>query len=157
MTRIIANLQQRALAKIIADLQKISWQISINTDIGKQNTNSCIFFRRVVVLDQDKREKLARDGDIFIFSPSGLGSILLIDVPQNIERDLVDTIGATCSMENYKLIETIDGVVLTSRLHLKGFSWCATGDNAIAVRRMILKVIQTARQYKYELVSHSFH
>ena len=153
LTRIIANLDQRALAKIIAELEKISWKISINTDIGKQNTNSCIFFRKVVVLDQGKREKLSRDGDIFIFSPSGMGSILLIDVPQNIERDLVDSIGATCSMENYKLLETIDGVILTSRLNLKGFSWCSTGDQAIAVRKMILKVIQTARQYKYELVS----
>jgi len=141
------------LAKIIAELEKISWKISINTDIGKQNTNSCIFFRKVVVLDQGKREKLSRDGDIFIFSPSGMGSILLIDVPQNIERDLVDSIGATCSMENYKLLETIDGVILTSRLNLKGFSWCSTGDQAIAVRKMILKVIQTARQYKYELVT----
>ena len=141
------------MAKIIAELEKISWKISINTDIGKQNTNSCIFFRKVVVLDQGKREKLSRDGDIFIFSPSGMGSILLIDVPQNIERDLVDSIGATCSMENYKLLETIDGVILTSRLNLKGFSWSSTGDQAIAVRKMILKVIQTARQYKYELVS----
>ena len=144
---------QRALARIIVQLQKISWQVVINTDIGKVSTNSCIFFRKVVILDREKRERLARDGDIFIFSPSGQHSLLLIDVPHNIEKDLVDKITATCKVQNYDLIENVDDAIFTSKLNLKGYSWSATGGPAIAVRKMILEVIKLSRSYKYELVT----
>ena len=95
-------------------------------------------------------------GDIFTFSPSSWDNLLLIDVPENIEKDLTESIKAICEVRDYKQLESTDGVILTSRLNLKGFSWCSTGDQAIAVRKMILKVIQTARQYKYELVSSDY-
>ena len=60
---------KRALARIIVQLQTKSWEVVINTDIAKVSTNSCLFFRKVVILDRLKKERLARDGDIFIFSP----------------------------------------------------------------------------------------
>ena len=90
---------------------------------------------------------------MFIFSPSGEGSILLIDVPDRIERDLVHSIAAACTMETYELLDTRDGAVLTSRLNMGGLAWSATGDQAISVRKMILSFVQAARGHKYELVS----
>ena len=131
---------KRALARIIVQLQKISWEVVVNTDIGKVSTNSCLFFRKIVILDRVKKERLSRDGDIFIFSPSGQYSVLLIDVPHNIEKDLVDKITGTCKVQNYDLIDNVDDVILTSKLSLKGYSWSATGGLAIAIRKMILQV-----------------
>ena len=139
------------MAKIIADLQGIHWHIAVNSDdFGHRSANSCMFFRKVAVSDQRKR-----DGEVFIFSPSGEGSILLIDVPDRIERDLVHSIAAACTMETYELLDTRDGAVLTSRLNMGGLAWSATGDQAISVRKMILSFVQAARGHKYELVS--FH
>ena len=137
------------MAKIVANLQEINWHLVVNLDdFGHRGANSCMFFWRAALADQRKRH-----GEVFIFSPSGEGSILLIDVPESIERDLVHSIAAACTMETYELLDTRDGSLLTSRLNMGGLAWSATGDEAIAVRKMILKVIQTARQYKYELVS----
>ena len=144
---------QRALAKIISELENISWQISVNTDIGQQMTNSCIFFRKVVVTDQTEKDFLSRDGDIFTFSPSSYGNLLLIDVPQHIEKDLLDSIKAVCRVSDYKQLETVDGVTVTSKLGLAGFSWRAWGEDSINVRKMILNFVVAARKHKYELVT----
>ena len=51
------------------------------------------------------------------------------------------------------MIESVDDVILTSKLSLKGYSWAATGGLAIAIRKMILQVIKVARSHKYELVT----
>ena len=147
--RIIINPDQRAVAKIITELQEIDWHIAVNSDdFGQRGANSCMFFRRVGVADHRRR-----DGEVFIFSPSGEGSILLLDVPETIERDLVHSIAAACTMETYELLDTRDGSVLTSRLNMGGLAWSATGDEAISVRKMILSFVQSARKHKYELVS----
>ena len=145
---------KRALAASIEKLQSLSWHIVINTDIGKMKTNSCIFLRKIVVFDQIKRNKLIRDGNIFTFSPSGVSSILLIDVPEHVEKDLVDGVKSLCSVNNYKVISSIDdGAVVTSKVSLSGFTWTASGAHAIALRRMILEVVKIARKHKFELVT----
>ena len=137
------------MAKIVAELHEINWHLVVNSDdFGHRGANSCMFFHRVTAADQRKR-----DGEVFIFSPSGEGSILLIDVPESIERDLVHSIAAACTMETYELLETRPGSVLTSRLNMRELAWTATGDEAIAVRKMILSFVQSARKHKYELVS----
>jgi len=144
---------KRVVACALKKLQEISWHVVTNTDIGKLSTNSCIFLRRILVTDQITKNKLSRDGNIFTFSPSGISNILLIDVPHQIEKDLVDAVSVLCSVKDYKLLENVDGVIITSRINLSGFTWGATGDSAIAVRRMILEVIRTARRHKYDLVT----
>ena len=144
---------KRALASILENLQKISWHIVISTDLAKQRTNSCIFLRKIVVFDQVKIKKLTRDGKIFTFSPSGSSGILLIDVPVDIERELVTMVETTCKVDNYQILDSVDSVIRTSKLTLKGWSWAATGDNAINMRKMILKAIQIARNHKFELVT----
>ena len=116
-------------------------------------TNSCIFFRKVVVSDQSENDFLSRDGDIFTFSPSSYSKLLLIDVPQNIEKDLIESIRAVCSVPDYQQLEIVDGVKVTSKLDLSGFSWTSYGEDSINVRKMILNFIETARKHKYELVS----
>ena len=92
-------------------------------------------------------------GDIFTFSPSSWDNLLLIDVPENIEKDLAESIKAICEVRDYKQLESTDGVILTSKLVLDHFSWTATGDDSIGVRKMILNFIETARKHNYELVS----
>ena len=144
---------QRALAKIISEMENISWQISVNTDIGQQMTNSCLFFRKVEVTDQAEKDFLSRDGNIFTFSPSSYSNLLLIDVPHNIEKDLIDSIRAVCRVSDYKQLETVDGVIVTSKLSLGGLSWTAWGEDSINVRKMILNFIEAARKHKYELVT----
>ena len=144
---------KRALARMIVQLQTINWEIVINTDIGRENTNSCIFFRKIVILNRFKKEKFERDGNIFIFSPSGDHNILLIDVPSNIEKEVVENITNVCKVENYDLIENVDDAFITSKLSLKGYSWYATEEHAVAIRKMVLKVIKVARSHKYELVT----
>ena len=144
---------KRVVACALKKLQEISWHVVTNTDLGKLSTNSCIFLRRILVTDQITKNKLSRDGNIFTFSPSGISNILLIDVPHQIEKDLVDAVSVLCSVKDYKLLENVDGVIITSRISLSGFTWGATGDSAIAVRRMILEVIRTARRHKYDLVT----
>ena len=137
------------MAKIITELQEINWHIAVNSDdFGHRSANSCMFFRKVAVSDQRKR-----DGEVFIFSPSGEGSILLIDVPERLERDLVHSIAAACTMETYELLDRREGPLLTSRLNMGGLTWSATGDQALSVRKMILSFVQSARKHKYELVS----
>ena len=150
---IIVTPTQRALAKIIVDLQEISWHLAVSSDdFGHRSANSCMFFRRVAVAEHRKR-----DGEAFLLSPSGEGSILLIDVPERIERDLVHSIASACTMETYEQLEreswTDGGPLLTSRLNMGGLTWSATGDQALSVRKMILSFVQSARKHKYELVS----
>ena len=108
---------KRVVSCALKKLQEISWHVVTNTDIGKLSTNSCIFLRRILVTDQITKNKLSRDGNIFTFSPSGISNILLIDVPHHIEKDLVDAISALCSVKDYKLLENVDGVIITSRAH----------------------------------------
>ena len=109
-------------------------------------TNSCLFFRKVVVTDQ------SRDGDIFTFSPSSWDKLLLIDVPQAIEQNLVESIKAVCSVRDYEQLEAVQGVTVTSKMGLSGFSWMSHGEDSINVRKMILNFIETARKHNYELV-----
>ena len=144
---------KRALAAAIVSLQADSWELVISTDIGKVGTNSCLFFRKVIILDRQKKALFERDGDIFIFSPSGQCSLLLIDVPAEIERELVENVTAVVSVEDYSLLESQDERLLTSRMKLSGCSWTATGEQAVAVRKMVLAVIRVARTHKYELVT----
>jgi len=144
---------KKAFAQIFEDLQKISWHIIISTDIGKIDTNSCIFLRKIVVVDERKVKKLHREGNIFTFSPSGHSNILLLDVPSNVEKELVDAIKSNINVKNYELIENREGALITSKLSMSGFAWAATGGNAISIRKMILDVIETARKYKFELVT----
>ena len=137
------------MGKIIVDLQEINWHLAVSSDdFGHRSANSCLFFRRVAIAEHRKR-----DGEVFLFSPSGEGSILLIDVPERVERDLVHSIAAACTMETYELLDTREGPVLTSRLNMGGLTWSATGDQALSVRKMILSFVQSARKHKYELVS----
>jgi hypothetical protein len=144
---------KRAIASAIVALQAASWELIISTDIGKVGTNSCLFFRKVIILDMQKKAMFERDGNIFIFSPSGQHSLLLIDVPCEIERQLVESIMAVISVEDYSLLDSEDEVLLTSKMKLAGCSWTATGEQAVAVRRMVLAVITVARSHKYELVT----
>ena len=137
----IVTTEQRALARILVELEVISWQISVNTDdIGHRSSNSCIYFRKLDLTDQEKR-----DGDIFSFSPSGEDNILLIDVPQFLERELVESVRENCRVEKYQVLEIREDqeTLLTSRIVLTGFSWSATGDQAIAVRKMMMNIIKT--------------
>merc|ERR1719189_2800023 len=134
-------------------MENISWQISVNTDNGQQMTNSCLFFRKVEVTDRAEKDFLSRDGNIFTFSPSSYSKLLLIDVPHNIEKDLIDSIRAVCRVSDYKQLETVDGVIVTSKLSLGGLSWTAWGEDSINVRKMILSFIEAARKHKYELVT----
>ena len=144
---------KRAIAAAIVLLQASSWEVVVSTDIGKVGTNSCLFFRKVVILDQHKKAMFERDGDIFIFSPSGQHSLLLIDVPVNIETELVENIREIVSVEDYSLLDTASNLLLTSKMKLAGCSWTSTGEQAVAVRKMVLAVIRVARGHKYELVT----
>ena len=144
---------KRALASTIATLQGSSWELVMSTDIGKIGTNSCLFFRKLIILDQQKKAMFSRDGEIFIFSPSGQHSLLLIDVPCEIERQLVEAVMAVVSVEDYTLLESEHELLLTSKMKLAGCSWTATGEQAVAVRRMVLAIIRVARSHKYELVT----
>ena len=137
--------EQRALAKIISELANISWQIVVNTDIG---TNSCLFFKKVVVTDQSPR-----DGDIFTFSLLlGYGKLLLIDVPRALEQNLVESI-ADCPVRDYEKLEEIPGVGVTSKMRYGLSRWLVKSQDGINVRKIILNFIETARKHKYELVS----
>ena len=70
------------MAKIVANLQEINWHLVVNLDdFGHRGANSCMFFWRAALADQRKRIR-----EVFIFSPSGEGSILLIDVPESTYR-----------------------------------------------------------------------
>ena len=145
---------KRAIAAAIVTLQGSSWELVVSTDIGKVGTNSCLFFRKVIILDQQKKALFERDGDIFIFSPSGQHSLLLIDVPANIESELVERITEVVSVEDYSLLDSgTSNLLLTSKMKLSGCSWTATGEQAVAVRKMVLAVIRVARGHKYELVT----
>ena len=116
-------------------------------------TNSCLFFRKVVVTDQSEADFLSREGDIFTFSPSSWDKLLLIDVPQAIEQNLVESIKAVCSVRDYEQLEAVQGLTVTSKMGLSGFSWMSHGEDSINVRKMILNFIETARKHNYELVS----
>ena len=147
---------KRAIAAAIVALQGSSWELVVSTDIGKIGTNSCLFFRKLVILDRQKKALFERDGKIFIFSPSGQKSLLLIDVPSGLEGKMVEAIMGVLPVQDYSLLDTeaAEGEeLLTSRMKLTNCSWTATGEQAVAVRKMVLDVIRVARSHKYELVT----
>ena len=144
---------KRMLADIIERLQSINWHVVINSDMAREKTSFCLFFRKIVAFNQVMKNKLSRDGKIFTFSPSGLSSLLLIDIPYFLEKEMIDVIKSQCSVNDYKMIQNVEGTQITSKLDLKGFAWAETGSKAIQLRKMILEVIRVARKYKYELVT----
>ena len=143
---------RRALASVIRRLASLSWHTVTASDLGKERTHSCLFFRKIVVADQAKQSKLARDGEIFTWAPSGRSSLLMIDVPPAVEAELVAGVAAACAVTNHRQLEAAASGT-TSKLSLGGVSWAAAGDSAIAVRRVIMEVIRAARRHKFELVT----
>ena len=82
----------KALAKIIEKLQTLSWHVVTSSDLTKKGSNSTIFFRKISVVDQNKINKLKRVGNIFTFCPSGQNELLFMDVPTEIEKELVEEV-----------------------------------------------------------------
>ena len=82
----------KALAKIIEKLQTLSWHVVTSSDLTKKGSNSTIFFRKISVVDQNKINKLKRVGNIFTFCPSGQNELLFMDVPTEIEKELVEAV-----------------------------------------------------------------
>ena len=82
----------KALAKIIEKLQTLSWHVVASSDLTKKGSNSTIFFRKISVVDQDKINKLKRVGNIFTFCPSGQNELLFMNVPMEIEKELVEAV-----------------------------------------------------------------
>lgn len=70
---------------------RVRREVVANTDLGKQNTQSCLFFRRA----GEGRPVWRRQGDIFIVAPSGQHNLLLLDVPQQIGKHSTTT---TCKI-----------------------------------------------------------
>ena len=73
----------RALALVVQNLQGLSWSLVTSTDVAKTNTNSCLFFRKIRI------ETPSLNGRIFTFAPTGGSNILLVDVPRDIETEIV--------------------------------------------------------------------
>jgi len=145
----------RAISRIIESLQPLSWHVVTSTDIAKIMTNTCIFFRKISVVDQNKISRLARDGPIFSFVPCDQNNILLVDVPSQIENELVSGISSQVSISNHEILSNTSSGHVTSKINLSGWfpSWASTGDKAIALRRMILEVVTIARKHKFETVT----
>ena len=144
---------KRLLAEIVEKLQKISWFVVTCSDVSRMASNFSLFFRKIVTFDQVMKNKLSREGKIFIFSPSGRSSLLLIDTPYFLEKEMIDAIKSQCTINDYKMIENVEGNNITSRIELKGFAWAETGSKAIKLRKMMLEVIRVARKHKYELIT----
>ena len=138
----------RALALVVEKLQDQSWSLVTSTDVAKTNTNSCLFFRKI------KMETPSSKGRIFTFAPSSSSNILLVDVPRNVETEIVQAVRDTHGIDSHKIIEDDGGALVTSKISLEGwFNWRATGDQAISLRKMLLEVIQVARKHKYDMIS----
>ena len=138
---------KRTLALVVERLQGLSWSLVTSTDVAKKNTNSCLFFRKI------KMETLSSNGKIFTFAPSSNSDILLVDVPRDIETQIVQAVRDTHGVDSHKITEDDGGSHLTSKISLEGwFNWHATGDQAISLRKMLMEVIQVARKHKYDLI-----
>ena len=140
----------RALALVVEKLQGLSWSLVTSTDVAKINTNSCLFFQKI------KMETPSSNGRIFTFAPSSNSDILLIDVPRDIETQIVQAVRDTHGVDSHKRRMEDDGSAhITSKISLEGwFNWYSTGgDQAISLRKMLLEVIQVARKHKYDLIS----
>ena len=79
----------RALVLVVQKLQGLSWSLVTSTDVAKKFTNSCLFFRKIQI------ETPSSYGRIFTFVPSGGSKILLVDVPRDIETEIVQAVRDT--------------------------------------------------------------
>ena len=140
----------RALALVVEKLQGLSWNLVTSTDVAKTNTNSCLFFQKIKM--ETSSSNYASNGRIFTFAPSSSSNILLIDVPRDIETQIVQAVRDTHGVDSHKITEDAH---ITSKISLEGwFNWFSTGgDQAISLRKMLLEVIQVARKHKYDLIS----
>ena len=137
----------RALALVVEKLQALSWSLVTSTDVAKQNTNSVLFFQKI------KMESPSSNGKIFTFAPSSNSDILLLDVPRDIETEIVQAVRDTHGVDSHKITEDDGGANVSSKISLEGwFNWYATSDQAISLRKMLLAVIQVARKHKYDLI-----
>ena len=139
----------RALALVVEKLQDASWHLVTSTDVAKKNTNSCLFFRKI------QTETTSSNGKIFTFAPSSDSNILLIDIPREIEREIVQAVRDFHGIDSHKITEDDGGISVSSKIGLEGWlaAWRATGDQAISIRKMLLEVIRVARKHKYDLIS----
>ena len=138
----------RALALVVEKLQDASWHLVTSTDVAKTNTNSCLFFRKI------QTETTTSNGKIFTFAPSSSSDILLVDVPREVEKDIVQAVRDSHGIDSHKITEDEGGSSVSSKIGLEGWlNWRATGDQAISIRNMLLEVIRVARKHKYDLIS----
>ena len=107
---------KRMLADIIERLQSINWHVVINSDMAREKTSFCLFFRKIVAFNQVMKNKLSRDGKIFTFSPSGLSSLLLIDIPYFLEKEMIDVIKSQCSVNDYKMLQNVESSIRLCQL-----------------------------------------
>ena len=137
---------KKTLANIIEEMRTIDWIVDFSSDIGRHRTNSCLFFYK----NPKPSEEVL--GSIFTFSPSSVNSALIIDVPEGLEKKLVNGIMNTTGASKHVQLDSNSGKT-TSKIVLKDGGWRATGREAILTRQMLLQMIKISQANRYELVT----
>ena len=121
-------LVHRVVGEVIANLQKKNWNLVTSSDLGRENTQSCLFFRKLIFVDRMVRQKYYGSGQLFSILPMDTDRLVMIDAPSKLETEVHKYISHNWGLKHYEILEEGEGnKYRTSKFRLKGSPWLEGG------------------------------